>query len=78
MAHTPRDELERVPTFDEQIRRRDSQRSGSAAQSARLCDSCSLPIDPAENRFRHVDCPPPPIPDGVRAVLERLRSRDAA
>lgn len=79
---TPRDELDRVPTFEEQERRRREARTPPAEDQhePRLCDSCRTVIDPVAepNRYRHRDCPPPPLPRAAREALARLRAPDAA
>ena len=38
------------------------------------CDSCKGLLDPVVdvNRWRHHDCPPPPLPAAALAVLDRV------
>lgn len=38
------------------------------------CDSCKGVLDPVAdvNRWRHHDCPPPPLPAAALAVLDRV------
>lgn len=48
---------------------------------AAYCDSCHQPIDTTlePGRFRHHDCPPPPLPDvayDVLAHIDNLRDRN--
>lgn len=81
MVFTPRDELERVPSFTEQLRSERGPLPGApdTSESVRVCDSCGEPLDPVEDlhRTRHRDCPPPPIPSIAREALERLRAKKA-
>lgn len=77
MAHTPRDELDRVPSFDEQQRRQ-----GPRPQDLRIppgratrCDACGAELDPASLRFRCKTCPPPALPTVATEILARLRAR---
>lgn len=76
MAWTPREELDRVPSFTEQERRRREASSTAPDPSAppRVCDSCGQRVDDPL-RWRHAECPPPPLPDAARRVFEMLEQR---
>lgn len=72
---TPRDELERVRTFDRQLAEaHDEQRNAAAAIR---CDSCGDVVDQDSEpgRYRHAGCPTPALPPAALAVLKRLRTR---
>ena len=82
MVFTPRDELERVPSFTEQERHHQEAIAHRVAEATpeRLCDSCRERLDPVDDlhRTRHRGCTPPPIPPAAREALERLRARRSA
>ena len=39
---------------------------------AQLCDSCRRPVEDP-NRWRHEECPPPPMPEVARDAIARAR-----
>lgn len=77
--HTDRDALERVATFDRQLREQAERVEAErlAAELVVTCDSCGEPIDRAvePGRYRHEACPTPPLPATAEQVLARLRAR---
>lgn len=72
---TPRDELERVPSFDRQCLESEAQRQAEFAPV--FCDSCGDAVDQATEpgRYRHAGCPTPPLPPAAVAVMQRVRTR---
>jgi protein-arginine kinase activator protein McsA len=71
--HTPRDELERVPSFEQQQRRDMAARRADVV----VCDSCGLTIDQEiePGRWRHAACPAPELPSIAQQIIDRVRSR---
>jgi hypothetical protein len=79
MAHTDPELLDRLREANNRqlTPERDHDRPLRARPAARavvLCDSCGGAVD-EPGRFRHRDCPPPPLPPAAVSVFERLRSR---
>ena len=71
--HTDRDELEKLAErragLAPDVRPLDGRPPGPG-----WCDSCRRALDPVldRNRFRHEDCPPPPIPPELADLRARL------